>query len=226
MSKQYYLPTSKLGQMLLLKTFASKVGTYLAKYGLINAQAQDMKDSAVYLDYLIQCQLAAQQYEHSLTEYMDAEMNGAEGTVGSMPVLVLPAAPAVVPAAGFMGRLKSMANTIKSNTAYVADDGINMGIEGAEQTINEDALQPALKAEVVGSNVIISSAKNGTQGFEVWADRGTGTFVFIGFSSGAKFTDAAALPAAAQTWKYKAIYHLHNEQVDNWSNVITIHVGA
>ena len=226
MSKQYYLPTSNSGKLLLIKTFGNKVGAYLAKYNITLTQQKDMQDSAVYLDYLMQCQLAAQQYEHSLTEYMVAEMNGADGTVGSMPVLVLPAAPATVPAPGFMGRLKSMANIIKSNTAYVVDDGKNMGIEGAEQSIDEDALQPALKAEVVGSNVIVSSPKSGTQGFEVWADRGTGTFVFIGFSSGAKFTDMAALPAAAATWKYKAIYHLHNEQVGNWSNVIAIHVGA
>lgn len=108
----------------------------------------------------------------------------------------------------------------------MVSDGEDMGIEGAEFTVDKLALQPVLKLVIDGSYVVVSSPKEGTQGFEVWVDRGNGTFTFIGFATGAKFKDMAPIPAEAQTWKYKAIFHLHNEQVGQWSDVKSITVSA
>ena len=36
----------------------------------------------------------------------------------------------------------------------------------------------------------------------------------------------ALSPASAALWKYKAIYRLRDEQVGNWSDVISVAVGT
>ena len=227
MSKKYYVPTNKPGKLQLLTLFSEKLPSYITKYGITNTQRDDMIASAAYLEYCFHSDAAVQQYDQSVTQYIDSLMNGiASGTLGGLPAFVPLTAPATVPAAGIFDRLVGIVNVIKNHPAYVVGDGEDMGIEGAEHIINEDALQPQLTVAVIGSGVYIKCPKGDTQGFEVWVDRGNGTFVFIGFATSNKFNDPAALPAAAQTWKYKAIYHLHDAQVGQWSNVITIHVGA
>ncbi|MFM2224682.1 MAG: hypothetical protein RJA07_884 [Bacteroidota bacterium] len=227
MSKEYFLPRSKAGKLQKLVLFAANLPSYVAKYGITVAQKQDMIDSAAYLEYCFHADEATQQYDLSVTQYIDSLMNGIpSGTLGGLPAYVATTpVPAVIPAPGIFDRMIAIVNIIKANPAYVIADGQNMGIEGADHHIDENALRPDLKVEIVSGKAVVSAAKAGTQGFEVWADHGDGNFVFIGFSTATKFIDHMQFQPVAQTWHYKAIYHMHNEQVGNWSNVITISVG-
>ena len=152
-------------------------------------------------------------------------MNNETAITHTLPVLTLPAAPATTPQPGGMGRFKSLVQGIKNNPIYSAEDGKNWGIEGAETTIDEDTIQPNLKADIVGLSVVISSPKQRMQGTEIWADKGSG-YQMIGFCSGTKYTDPAALPATAAIWKYKGRYHLHGEAIGQYSDEIKVHVGG
>jgi hypothetical protein len=226
MAKQYYFPANILAQIALLKLFVSKLVTaYQTKYN-INAQQQaDMANSAVYFDWLSQCHEAINQYDHAMTQYMDSIMNTDPTVTHTLPILTLPAAPAVTPSPGGMSRFKDIVQSIKNNPNYSVEDGKNLGIEGAETNTDENALQPVLKAQVVGNNVQISSPKHRTQGTEIWVDRGTG-YQLIGFCSSSKFTDPTPIGATATTLKYKGRYHLHGEAVGQWSEEVKVNVGG
>ena len=57
-------------------------------------------------------------------------------------------------------------------------------------------------------------------------DRGTGTFAFLAIDTVPDYLDTTPLPApgAGAVWKYKAIYRLKDEQVGQWSDVISVSV--
>jgi hypothetical protein len=229
MAKLYYLPRTILGRLAFLKAFVTRLTTaVMAKYGISPSQETDMTNSAAYLDYWLQCQAAAQQYEQALTEFIDNMMNGTTSGVHTMPVLTLPAAPAApitVPQPGFMLRVKENVQVIKNSPNYTVEDGQALGIEGPEQNVEEDALQPVLTVDVVGNNVVVKSPKQGTQGTEIWVDRGTG-YQLAGFCSGTKYTDPTPIPATATALKYKGRFHLHGEAVGQFSNEVKINVGG
>jgi hypothetical protein len=114
---------------------------------------------------------------------------------------------------------------IKNHVAYNQADGEDLGIEGPDVAPKKASdLQPVLSGKIIGSHVVLNASKSGTQGFEVWGDHGTGTFIFIGFSTSNKFTDPEALPSPSQEWRYKAIYHKNNVQVGQWSLVFLLTV--
>ncbi len=60
---------------------------------------------------------------------------------------------------------------------------------------------------------------------DLWVDRGSG-FVFLAIDSEPDYNDTAALPAGGGVWKYKGIYRLHDEQVGQWSDIVSVSVGA
>ena len=60
-------------------------------------------------------------------------------------------------------------------------------------------------------------------------DRGDDkSFVLLNINNEPNTTDTTPLPAAGASamWKYKAIYRLHDEQVGQWSDVISVSVGG
>ena len=60
-----------------------------------------------------------------------------------------------------------------------------------------------------------------------WVDRGDGKgFGFLAVDTVPDYVDTAPIPPAAATWKYKAIYRLHDEQVGQWSAVVSLAVGT
>ena len=62
---------------------------------------------------------------------------------------------------------------------------------------------------------------------DLWADRGDDKgFHFHTITTDPNYTDPTAGPATVALWKYKAIYRLRDEQVGNWSDVISVAVGS
>lgn len=54
-------------------------------------------------------------------------------------------------------------------------------------------------------------------------DKGFGLFTI---ASSPRVADTTPLPASPVNWKYKAIYRMKDEQIGNWSDVVTIAVGG
>ena len=229
MAKDWFFPHSKVGRLDLLKCLGNNLpGGLATKYGITLAQTKDIQDSAAFLEYLSKTVGVSDEFGKSLTACYEEIGFGTSGVLSGVPVFVAPTPlPTTVPAPGIFNRVIDLANVIKNHPSYTTTDGEALGIEGADAVGKKEAdLQPELKVQVMGSNVQVSAVKGDTQGFEVWCNKGTNTFVFVGFATGSKFKDPSPLPAQAAIWKYKGIYHLHNEQVGQWSQEVSVNVGG
>ena len=70
-------------------------------------------------------------------------------------------------------------------------------------------------------------SKGQAAALEIWVDRGDGNnFVFLTINTEPNTIDTTPLPATSAAWRYKAIYRLHDEQVGQWSDVISVTVGG
>lgn len=116
---------------------------------------------------------------------------------------------------------------IKATSNYSAAIGAALGIEGAE-TAPADATnaQPTLVPSITGGRVHLDWTKEDFDGVEIWADRSDGKgFVFLAIDTVPDYIDTAALPATPALWRYRAIYRLSDEQVGQWSPVVSLPVG-
>lgn len=229
MPTDWYFPRSKDGRLDFLKSLCNNLpGALATKYGITNTQIKDIQDSVIFLEYLDKTVELSKKFGPSLTECYQEFGYGTSGVLSGVPVFVAPTPlPIVVPASGIFNRVIALVRTIKAHPSYTSTDGKDLGIELVDVAVmKEEELQPLLKVQVVGSNVQVSAVKGDTQGFEVWCNKGTDTFVFVGFATSAKFKDPSPMPAQATIWKYKGIYHLHNEQVGQWSQEVSVHVGG
>ena len=89
-------------------------------------------------------------------------------------------------------------------------------------------LKPILNVALKAAHPNVGWTKQGMDGLEILVDRGAGAFSFLAFDTIPDYLDTAPLPApgASAVWKYKAIYRLGDEQVGQWSDVVSIPVAG
>lgn len=62
---------------------------------------------------------------------------------------------------------------------------------------------------------------------EIHVDRGDGHgFVLLTYDTTPDYLDTTPFPATAAVWKYKAIFRVGDQRVGQWSDVVSITVGA
>ena len=88
-------------------------------------------------------------------------------------------------------------------------------------------LKPSLSIQIRAGHPVILWTKGKASAIEIWVDRNDGNgFVFLTINTEPNTIDTTPLPApgTSAVWNYKAIYRLHDEQVGQWSDVISITV--
>ena len=150
-------------------------------------------------------------------------MANAAGPMPAPSALTSPP-PAVL--ANIFGRAANLAVRIKRHPSYTDAIGQDLGIIGAEQTMDPSSMKPVLDISLEAGHPNIGWKKQGMEGLEIHVDRGAGTFSFLALDTIPDYLDTAPLPAAGSSavWKYKAIYRLNDEQVGHWSDVASVSV--
>ena len=141
--------------------------------------------------------------------------------------LVLPTAPSSAPFSNIFGFVGPLIIRIKKHPNYTEAIGNALGIIPAvTPSIDTTTLQPILTIVLQGGHPVLSWKSNGTHALEIEADHGTGSFSLLTIRMSSGYQDNTPLPAAgsASVWKYRAIYHIHDEQVGHWSQVLEISV--
>lgn len=150
-------------------------------------------------------------------------LTGTSGAMGPLPAApTLGTAPALV-APGIFPRVSSLCARIKKHPGYTDAIGQDLDIIGAEQSFDPNTLKPAIKLELRAGRPWVLWTKGHATALEIWVDRGTGTFAQLAMDTEPDYADTAALPAPGQSalWKYKAIYRIGDEQVGQWSDVVS-----
>ncbi|MBI3418178.1 MAG: hypothetical protein HY043_23050 [Verrucomicrobia bacterium] len=224
MAKAPFMPKDDPGKCQLLSNIAQKLPGYSATVGVTAAEVAATTADNAFFAYICD---AKNQYAQKALDWTAYKNNARDGTVlGALPAApTLGPAPALVPP-NIFGRLAALVARVKKHPGYTDAIGQDLGLIGAEQTVDLNSMKPILDLTLQAGHPNIGWTKQGMDGLEIWVDRGTGTFTFLAIDTIPDYLDTAALPAAGTSavWKYKAIYRLHDEQVGQWSDVISVSV--
>ena len=226
MPKGPAIPKDDLGKCQWLSNLSSKLPAHAATVGVTPAEVTSTQADNLYFTWVCKAKDFYSTATQQWTAYKNAAREGTGVTLGD-----LPAAPNLggVPdpvAPGIFTRAAALAGRIKKHSGYTEAIGQNLGIIGADQTVDLTAMKPVLTLTLQAGHPNVGWTKQGMGALEIWVDRGTGTFAFLALDSEPDYLDTAPLPApgTSAVWKYKAIYRLHDEQVGQWSDVASISV--
>jgi len=227
MSKQFYLPRPEVERGKWLENFATKLPNYATKYGIPSALVTSVQQDSAVFKYFLEYANRITEYSRKINQY---KVELSEGADTSLQAPIPPTAPAspFPPVVGIFKRVSSIVNIIKSSLSYLESDGLDLGIEGAEQTaLNTVEIKPVISLRLVaGGQPEIVWTKGKTDGLEIYVDRGTGKFELYKVANKPNTIDKTTLPAVgvSQVWKYRAIYRLNDEQIGQWSDTVEISV--
>jgi hypothetical protein len=158
--------------------------------------------------------------------------HGSTALPGGAPVLpTLAVAPAIVPP-GIEGRFRALISLIKAGSNYNPSIGEALGAEGPEQTAPDMAtVKPRLTLKLIGGAVQVGWGWGG-QGkhldmIRLEVDRGTGAgYTLLAMDTTPNYGDTEPLPATPAKWTYRAMYYVGDGPVGQWSDPVSINVGA
>jgi hypothetical protein len=217
------------GQM---QTFKSEIGNYATTLSLsadiIKGQAAD----ADYFDYCVKCQHIMLSCGQQWTVWKDLTRDG--GTPPPTGVPAMPTLPVAVPpvSPGVEARFRDLIQQIKLNPNYNVAMGQALGIEGAQETPPDmTSVQPPLTLTFKGNHVQVNS---GWQGYSAYfdqiqhqVDRGDGKGLgLLAVTTSVHYIDPTPIPTTPARWTYRSVYLVNDVQVGQWSNPVSITVGA
>ena len=231
MTKNYFMPRTDAEKALWLKNFATKLPSYIAKYGLAAGDVSDAQKGADFFAWVLDARNLINESTNKWTTFRDEIRDGIPP--GALPSAVpvaatLPTMPTLV-APGVIGRVSSIANRIKKHISYTEADGRDLGLEGIEQTIDLIEAKPIISIRINGGHPEIVWTKNKMSAIEIHVDRSnSGNYVFLAVDSYPNYIDTAPLPNPGESaqWKYKAIYRYKDTIVGHWSDEVSIPVSA
>jgi hypothetical protein len=223
--KAPFLPKDEPGKRKWLTNYAAKLPTYAPTVGVTGAEVNQAAADSAFFNYVCDAHEQHTKTTRDWTAYKHAAAQG--DTLGNLPnTPALPAPPASVPP-NIFGRNCTLAVRIKKHPNYTEAIGQDLGIIGAEQTIDYSSLKAVLKIILQAGHPVISWRKQGMDSLELWVDRGDGKgFVFLAIDTVPGYTDTAPLPTPGAVWKYKGIYREADAQVGQWSDVASITVAG
>jgi len=229
MTTTYFMPSTDSGKADLLDHFSGAMPRYAT---LLDVSAVDMaalKADADAFRYALHAQTDVLAYSQHWTSYKNVLKDGGSGTADWPITLAFasPVPPAVSP--GVIARLAALAAHIKTHKNYTSAIGQDLWLIGSIQVLDTSTWKPILSIQNQAGHPIIVWSKGQASAIEIWVDRGDGhDFVLLTINTEPNTTDTTPLPAAGASalWKYKAIYHLHDELVGQWSDVISVSVSG
>ena len=227
MTSNAFMPNTDSGKADLLDHVATILPRYAALLEVTNEYLADLQADALAFRYILKSMVDMQAYAHHLTEFKNLLRDGGAATVGwaVQPMAVEPMPPAV--SSGIIPRFSALVAHLKSHKNYSSAIGLDLGLIGSSTVIDPTSWKPILTAQNKAGHPIIAWTKGAAAAIEMWVDRGEGAgFTFMTINTEPNTSDSQPLPATSAVWKYKAIYRLHDEQVGQWSDVLSITVGV
>lgn len=225
MKKSFYLPSTDVEKKAWLINFSTKLPNYTTLFGLVAADVTAVANYSSMFSYLMDNIDKINTAKESFVQYKNLIRNGVIGSaVGAFPTLpTLPAAPTAVPA-GIFPLIAKLVQTIKNNQKYTDAIGQDLGIIGSDQPIDPTTMKPILNLVSSAAGIDVQWTKGAANALRIEVDRTGAGFQFLAIDSIPNYMDTVA-PTAPATWKYRAVYLIHDEIVGQWSDVVSINVG-
>ncbi|WP_079435671.1 hypothetical protein [Zoogloea sp. LCSB751] len=226
MAKSYYMPKDDNGKVALLDLLATRLPIYAELLEISPADIASLQADAAALRYTINAFNVIQGNARLWTAFKNLQRDGGAGSGAFPPGANLPAqVPTVSP--GIVPRVTALIARIKTARHYTEAIGQDLNIVGSTQIVDPDGWKPIIDIAVKAGRPVIQWTKGDADSIEIWADRGDDKgLAFHTITTDPAYTDASPAPASSALWKYKAIYRLRDEQVGNWSDVISVAIGG
>jgi hypothetical protein len=228
MSSSSYIPAGDAERVIWLNNFASRLPQYASALGLTPAEVASVQRDAAMFAYIVQMQDAAHQYWTSLS--------GLKRQLRSSPQQIaapaLPAAPSAgtPPAAvssGIFNRVILLVARIKQCSAYSPTMGQDLNIIPPVNVFNPGDMIPDLNIRLDAGHPLLKWKKGIADGIQLYVDRRDNEgFVQLARTVHISYLDVMALPANifTATWDYKARFVIGDDEVGQFSQVISINV--
>jgi hypothetical protein len=216
-------------QMLQFKNNISGYTTTLGlSAGTITAQAADADRYKWELDAQELFGNLSQQW----TAWKGITRGGGNYPAAGAPVTISLGTPPAAVAPGIEVRFRALVKQIKAHANYNPGIGEALGIEGAEITGPDLAtLKAVLKPVTSAGGVMVKWGWQGNAQFldalRIEVDRGDGQgFRLLAIDTTPDYNDTEAFPATPKKWTYRACYQLDDGNVGQWSDPVSVTVGA
>jgi len=220
MRKKSYLPSTDHDKVVWLNNFATKFTVLSPSLGFVAADITSVNNDAAMFAYLITLVETFTTEKEERVNYKNLIRSGPIGTVGVFPTMpAISAAPVSVPAGVFL-RIANIVQRIKAHTNYTEAIGRDLGIIGAEQTLDIAAMKPVLKLQTSGWHIEVQWVKDHADAIRIEVNRGAG-WQFLAIDTMPNYTDSS-ITENHITLQYRAMYIIHDELVGQWSDVASI----
>lgn len=187
---------------------------------------------ATGFQYLCNRQSALKSASLGATSERNRIRHGDPENPNTPSTLDYPAQPGAVPSPilpGVEDRFRALVEWLRTRPGWNDDIALTLDVLGAEQTsADQNELKPLLPLSTAGGHVLIGwkwqSARGLAKALRIEVDRGNG-WEFLTIDTQPGYTDKTPWPAAAQKWKYRAIFVRDEENIGQWSDVAEIMVG-
>jgi hypothetical protein len=229
MARKSFMPHTHIGQLEMQESFIAALPKYQTRFDLSDEDIATVINDTYNLRHAYTLKQHALNFSHNCTAYFNLLLNGGSDSA-VLPVLsALPPslASSVVP--GATARFASLVARIKAHKNYTEAIGQDLQIIGPVIVIDPASWKPALSIQHNAGHPVIVWTKGQAGAIEIWANRDDGRgFAFFTINTEPNTLDNTPLPPpdTAVNWQYKAIYRLHDEQVGQWSDVLSILAGG
>ena len=224
-----YMPKDDSGKADLLEHVAATLPKYAALLGVSAKAMAALQADAVNFRYTLNVLNRAQSYSHNCAAFKNQMRDGGSDSSEwpVSPLLPEPIPPIVK--SGIIPRFSLFIGRIKGHKDYTPAIGQDLRIVGSAYIVDPNSWKPVLSIQMKAAHPTVMWTKGKANALELWVDRNDGNgFVFMTINTEPNTPDTAPLPSTGTSvvWKYKAIYRFHDEQVGEWSDVISVMVGG
>ena len=215
-------------------TLVTQIGKFVENYPTYNsilkvapAKIINLGKGLAMLAFVVNEQDVIKTFGISFTAYKNSVLNGNQTMLNAIPVLT--AYPAILPElcnGGVEGLLREIAQDCVATGALTETMAIALGLLELATIVDLTLGTANLSSKPsIAGHPKLHCTIGDYDGYEIWRDTGKG-YVMIDVSTIPDFIDYAPLPAigTSEVWNYKAIYRYKNEQIGNWSIVVSVAV--
>jgi hypothetical protein len=236
MAKIDLIPKTDLAFAAQMRTFQQNIAQHAASLGVTPEQVAAQSADSEHYNYVVSSQQQMLNISKAWTTWRKTARKGKTQTDGTVleqniPAANLPPAPPAV-AAGVEKRFRALLRQVKASPNYIPATGVELGIEAASLAAPDYAvIQPKITAKVNGDHVALGWDWQGCRTFldlcEFQVNRNDGHgFGPLTSSVHPGCKDETPFPATPTVWQYRAIYHADGKRTGQWSQVVSVTVGA
>ena len=226
MRRRHFFPKLAGDMLPFYQNLCAKAPHYLVQLQITPEQLDFLNLACELWQSLIDLQNRSQRFAQDWTGLLNACFSKPGGSAPpAWPVWTGAATPPVLLDTGCEAKVRAIIRRWKAAPGYSLAIGMDLGIVGAQISVDASSLTPELRVGLVRGRPLLRASLLGCDALEVQVDRGNG-FSLFDVSMGAPLEDPHPLPppGASAVWTYRAILREQNQRVGQWSRSVAVPV--